>query len=80
LTSIGECTSNIDLAIEKAKREIELISEYRTRLVSDVVTGKLDVRNINVDNILDEEIIDGSTINEETQDLNDSMKEVSNEH
>ena len=26
------------------KREIELLREYRTRLISDVVTGKLDVR------------------------------------
>ena len=25
-------------------REIELLREYRTRLISDVVTGKLDVR------------------------------------
>ena len=27
-------------------REIELIREYRTRLISDVVTGKLDVRDV----------------------------------
>ena len=26
------------------QREIDLLREYRTRLVSDVVTGKLDVR------------------------------------
>jgi type I restriction enzyme S subunit len=26
------------------EREIELLREYRTRLISDVVTGKLDVR------------------------------------
>jgi type I restriction enzyme S subunit len=26
------------------KREIELLNEYRTRLIADVVTGKLDVR------------------------------------
>ena len=25
-------------------RQIELMQEYRTRLISDVVTGKLDVR------------------------------------
>jgi type I restriction enzyme S subunit len=28
----------------RARREIELIREYRTRLIADVVTGKLDVR------------------------------------
>ena len=27
-----------------AQRQIELLREYRTRLIADVVTGKLDVR------------------------------------
>src|SRR5680860_1369626 len=31
-------------AIDHAKREIDLLREYRTRLIADVVTGKLDVR------------------------------------
>ena len=31
-------------AISRAKRETVLIREYRTRLIADVVTGKLDVR------------------------------------
>ena len=30
-------------AIERARRQIGLVQEYRTRLVADVVTGKLDV-------------------------------------
>lgn len=34
----------IDNAISRLEREIELLREYRTRLVADVVTGKLDVR------------------------------------
>ena len=29
---------------EEDKHEINLIREYRTRLIADVVTGKLDVR------------------------------------
>jgi type I restriction enzyme S subunit len=39
-------TATIDLsaAIKRLEREIELLREYRTRLVADVVTGKLDVR------------------------------------
>jgi type I restriction enzyme S subunit len=28
----------------RAEREIDLLHEYRTRLIADVVTGKLDVR------------------------------------
>ena len=42
--TLGETTANIDATITRARREIELIEEYRTRLVADVMTGKLDVR------------------------------------
>jgi type I restriction enzyme S subunit len=35
-----------DVVMNKVKREIDLLCEYRTRLVADVVTGKLDVRNL----------------------------------
>ena len=34
----------MDNAIAHASRQIELFREYRTRLIADVVTGKLDVR------------------------------------
>ena len=37
-------TVRIDAAIGHARREIELLREYRIRLIADVVTGKLDVR------------------------------------
>lgn len=37
-------TADIDTAINRAQREIDLLREYRTRLIADVVTGKLDVR------------------------------------
>ncbi|MGK2953293.1 MAG: hypothetical protein ACSLEZ_13030 [Thiobacillus sp.] len=32
------------ITVSRLEREIELLREYRTRLVADVVTGKLDVR------------------------------------
>lgn len=35
---------HLELAISRLEREIELLREYRTRLVADVVSGKLDVR------------------------------------
>ena len=38
-------TAGIDAAITRARRRIELLREYRTRLIADVVTGKLDVRD-----------------------------------
>lgn len=37
-------TRALDSAISRLEREIELLREYRTRLVADVMTGKLDVR------------------------------------
>ena len=42
-------TAAIDTAIGRARRQIGLLGEYRERLISDVVTGKLDVREIDVD-------------------------------
>lgn len=36
--------SGVNSAIARREREIDLLREYRTRLVADVVTGKLDVR------------------------------------
>ena len=38
-------------AISRASRQIELMQEYRTRLIADVVTGKLDVRGAVADEI-----------------------------
>lgn len=40
----SEQTRPLVTAISRLEREIELLREYRTRLVADVVTGKLDVR------------------------------------
>ncbi|CDS51077.1 Type I restriction-modification system, specificity subunit S [Polaromonas sp. CG9_12] len=41
---IQERTLRLDVAISRIEREMELLLEYRTRLVADVVTGKIDVR------------------------------------
>ena len=41
---LDKATADIDTDIFRAHRQIELLQEYRTRLIADVVTGKLDVR------------------------------------
>jgi type I restriction enzyme, S subunit len=41
---VGVETLALNTAISRLHREIDLLREYRTRLVADVVTGKLDVR------------------------------------
>ena len=37
-------TADTDVAIARARCQIDLVQEYRTRLIADVVTGRLDVR------------------------------------
>ena len=46
---LDHASANIDTTIDRAQREIELLREYRTRLIADVVTGKLDVREAAAD-------------------------------
>ena len=41
---LDKATADIDAAIARARRHVELLHEYRTRLIADMVTGKLDVR------------------------------------
>ncbi len=45
---IQHISKSIDTAITRTQREIDLIQEYRTCLIADVVTGKLDVRGVEV--------------------------------
>ena len=44
LTGLSRELTGVNTAISRLEREIDLLREYRTRLVADVVTGKLDVR------------------------------------
>jgi type I restriction enzyme, S subunit len=46
LDFVGRESAPIENAITRLDREIELLREYRTRLAADVVTGKLDVREV----------------------------------
>jgi hypothetical protein len=52
---VEEGLHTINTTIQRAQQEIELIREYRTRLISDVVTGKLDVRNVELPEIEEDE-------------------------
>jgi type I restriction enzyme S subunit len=65
-------------ALDRARREIVLFCEFRTRLIADVVTGKLDVREAAwrlPDEAGDTEPLDDAeaeTDNEETADDSDA--------
>jgi type I restriction enzyme, S subunit len=41
-----KATSRLRRSVDTASSEIDLIREYRTRLIADVVTGKVDVRHL----------------------------------
>ena len=43
VANLDRATAATNAAIARAHRQIELLQEYRTRLIADVVTGKLDV-------------------------------------
>lgn len=66
----------IEISIDRLGRELNLITEYRTRLVADVVTGKLDVREaaaLLTDNIEDHDLSAPS------YDFSDDDKEIDDE-
>jgi len=57
----------MDIAISRLEREIELLREYRTRLVADVVTGQLDARHLNLPDVIDEPV----SLSDELDDCDD---------
>ena len=44
LERLTKGTDRLDAAISSAQSQVHLMNEYRTRLIADVVTGQLDVR------------------------------------
>ncbi len=56
--------SPIDASRDRVQREIDLLREYRTRLIADAVTGKLDVRGVALP-ALDEDVGEGLELESE---------------
>lgn len=48
MAAVEKQTRELVNAIERVRQEIELVREYRARLVTDIVTGQVDVRGIAV--------------------------------
>ena len=42
---IGTETTKIDQTVTKVAKQIDLLKEFRTALISEVVTGKIDMRD-----------------------------------
>jgi len=66
---LDEKCSQIDILITKVNEEINLLHEYRTRLISDVVTGKVNVRDIVVP---DFEAVE--EVSEDTEEINEVLE------
>ena len=64
---IDVTTSQVSNSISSVESEISLIQEYRTRLIADVVTGKLDIRHAaaNLPQIADLEPINEPIVDED---------------
>jgi hypothetical protein len=58
---IAEQTAHFDDVVERAYREIAALREYRTRLIADVVTGKLDVRGVELPELKEADEIESSS-------------------
>jgi type I restriction enzyme S subunit len=65
---------SISVALLSAQREIDLLREYRIRLIADVVTGKLDVRGVALPTLDETEDLDDCDIGEdfEAEEIDDS--------
>jgi type I restriction enzyme, S subunit len=78
LAEIAGRTASVEAAIARSGTELSLLREYRTRLVADVVTGKLDVREAAA-NLPEEaeEIGEPESPNEETpvEDADDACEQ-----
>lgn len=57
----------LNAAKDKAMREIDLLREYRTRLISDVVMGKLDVRGVELPAMDEAEALEDIDTDENTE-------------
>ena len=76
-------SENIDRALASAHSEITFLREYRTRLIADVVTGKLDVREAAArlpEEAEDLESLDEvDTLSDAEEDKADNLDELSGE-
>lgn len=77
-------TAALTAWIERTQREVDLIREYRTRLIADVVTGKVDVRDLTPaeplppDAQIDEGIDDEEMLGDDEPELIEETAEAEN--
>jgi type I restriction enzyme S subunit len=75
LRFVNRESAPLDEALARLEREIQLVREYRTRLVADVVTGKLDVREVAA-RLPDEPVDEPESIDADDDDLTEDIDSV----
>ena len=78
-TFLDSKTANVDATIAAAAEEIKLLREFRTRLIADVVTGKLDVREAAArlpDEVEDPEPLDETEVESDAEDTDGVPEEA----
>jgi type I restriction enzyme S subunit len=82
---LNEAMANIDATIERTSRGIDLLREYRVRLIADVVTGKVDVREAaanlpdegeELEPLADEDLLTDESEVEESVEIEAALEEV----
>jgi type I restriction enzyme, S subunit len=82
IRAIRLATQRLEAALVRSQHEIELLSEYRARLIADVVTGKIDVREAGADlpdvptTSGDEGLLDEAAAESDAANLDDAEAEV----
>lgn len=82
LSRVRQETQAIDRLIEHTETQLNLLQEYRTRLIADVVTGKLDVQEASTQlPISDDESdpLDGAVDDDEASDADESDQDATEE-
>lgn len=64
---LDNATADIDATTDRTRREIALLREYRTRLIADVVTGKLNVRGVELPALDEAEAMEDLDIPEDAE-------------
>ena len=68
---IDSGTDQLNISASRAQHQIDLMREYRTRLIADVVTGKLDVRGVELPELDGEEVLEDWDEGAEEEEANE---------
>ncbi|MCP9900817.1 restriction endonuclease subunit S [Cyanobium sp. Cruz CV13-4-11] len=75
IDAIARQTNAVSMSLEVTYREIVLLGEYRTRLIADVVTGKLDVREAAAQ-LPEEVMVEDPVVDDANEELENGEDEI----